>query len=110
MPGVDILPRFGKRARVQDTKLMDEVRQMPCVISGAPGPNDPSHVSSVGSHADDVPWNICPLAHKYHVELHNSGASTFAKKYPAYKAWLIKNGWEYNELLDRWLHPENKGK
>lgn len=110
MSGVDILPRFGKPARVQDTMLMDSVRNMPCVITGNPPPNDPSHVKSIGSHGDDVPWNICPLRHDLHVELHKKGASTFAKKYPAYKAWLIKNGWEYNELLDRWLHAGNEGK
>lgn len=104
MSGVDILPRFGKRARVQDTKLMDEVSEMPCVISGAPGPNDPSHVKSRGSFGDDVAYNICPLAHRYHVELHKIGAVTFANKYPAYKKWLLDNGWTFDEFLQKWTH------
>ena len=97
---------FSKKYRIQDTKLMDFVRMQPCVISGAPGPNDPSHVKSRGSHGDDVEWNICPLAHKYHQELHKIGAVTFANKYPRYRQWLLDNGWQFDEVLQKWVHND----
>ena len=95
-----------KTYRIQDTKLMDEVRNKPCVITGNPPPNDPSHCKSKGSFGDDVSWNICPLRHDLHVELHKLGATTFANKYPKYKDWLVNNGWQFDEFLKKWVHND----
>lgn len=95
---------FPKNIRIQDTKLMDQVRNKPCVITGNPPPNDPSHVKSRGSFGGDVSWNICPLRHDKHVELHKIGATTFALKYEKYRDWLTENGWTLNEFTKKWEH------
>lgn len=93
-----------KPARIQDTKLMDEVRNQSCVISGNPPPNDPHHVRSKGAQGDDVEYNICPLRHDLHKEFHDIGMTTFANKYPKFKAWLLYQGWQFNDFTNKWWH------
>lgn len=96
---------MNKTYRVQDTKLMDDTRWMPCVITGAPGPNDPHHVKSKKSGGPELPWNLCPLKHELHREFHNIGINTFANKYPAFKAWLEAAGWTYCDFRKKWFTP-----
>ncbi len=72
-----------------------------CVVSGSRGP-DLHHVKTKKSGGPDESWNLCPLSRKLHVEIHQIGLSTFANKYPKFKNWLIANGWEYVELLNKW--------
>lgn len=85
--------------------LMSQVSQMPCVITGTPGPNDPHHVRSRGAMGDDVAWNIVPLRHDLHVEFHKKGINTFTEKYPKFKDWLISKGWTWDDFRQRWMHP-----
>jgi hypothetical protein len=95
---------LGKPARVQDTKLMDEVRNQPCIITGS-REVDVHHVKSRGSHGDDVEWNLAPLTRALHTEFHKIGMVTFAKKYPLFEIWLISKGWTFDEFRQRWMHP-----
>lgn len=74
-----------------------------CIISGERNP-DLHHVKTRKSGGGDEPWNLCPLSRKYHNEIHQIGTSTFAKKYEKFTNWLLSNGWEYNELLNKWRH------
>ena len=94
-----------KTYRVQDTMLQSQVSQMPCVISGAPGPNDPHHLSSKGAMGGDVEWNIVPLKHELHQEFHKIGFVTFANKHPKFKEWLIEKGWTFDDFRKKWFHP-----
>lgn len=97
---------MSKSLRTEDSALMDQVRNSRCVITGNFPPNDPHHVKSKGSGGPDEPWNLCPLRHDLHQEFHKIGISSFAEKYPAFKSWLEKNGWEYNDHLNKWRHHE----
>jgi hypothetical protein len=96
---------LGKPARVQNTKLMDDTRWMPCAITGTPGPNDPHHVKSKKSGGPELPWNLCPLTHELHREFHNIGINSFAKKYPKFEAWLLDRGWTWDEFRQKWHTP-----
>lgn len=78
---------------------------MPCVITGNPPPNDPHHLKSKGSFGDDVEWNLIPLKHELHRELHKAGMTKFADKYPEFKKWLLTNGWIFES--DKWRRYEN---
>lgn len=72
-----------------------------CIISGAVNP-DKHHVKTRKSGGTDDIWNLCPLARKYHTEIHQIGTTTFAEKYPQFKNWLIANGWVFNDFLKKW--------
>jgi hypothetical protein len=103
MPGVDILPRFGKAARVEDTMLMDQIRQKPCLICHA-SPVEVHHLKTRGSFGSDVIWNLIPACRACHTLFHKKGISFMADKFIHFKEWLLKNGWEFNELLGRYTH------
>jgi hypothetical protein len=94
-----------KSWRVQNTKLMDQRRNEPCVITGNYPPNDPHHIKSRGAMGDDVEWNIVSLKHELHQEFHKIGINSFAKKYPKIEAWLIANGWTWDEFRKKWHTP-----
>ena len=79
-------------------------KEFRCIISGQRNP-DLHHVKSRKSGGADDDWNLCPLSRKHHTEIHQLGTTTFANKYPEFKNWLLANGWEYIELLNKWRGP-----
>jgi hypothetical protein len=74
-----------------------------CIICGCQGV-DLHHVKSRGAGGSDLDYNLMPLAHKYHQELHTIGLNTMSIKYPQVEDWLHKNGWEYEPYAERWVH------
>jgi hypothetical protein len=97
--------KYPKDYRFQDTKYQSDVSQMPCVITGAPPPNDPHHVKSKKSGGPETVWNLVSLCHEKHREFHNIGINSFAKKYPKFEAWLLDKGWTYCEFRKKWFTP-----
>ena len=95
--------KHAKTYRVQDTYLMDRVRQRPCLICHAT-PVDVHHLNTRGSFADDVEWNLIPACRTCHNLFHNKGISFMANKFFHFKEWLIKNGWIYETHLAKWRH------
>lgn len=74
-----------------------------CIICAKPNV-DLHHVKSRGSGGTDDDWNLMPLRHKYHQELHAIGMSEFIWKYPIVRVWLETNGWYYDDYAKKWLH------
>lgn len=75
---------------------------MKCVVCGAPGV-DLHHIKTRGAGGGDEEFNLMPLCHKSHVEVHNIGLLSFSKKYPEVKRWLVRNGWELL-MSKKWVH------
>ena len=80
-----------------------KVRALACVVTGRT-PVDVHHVKTKGSYGDDVEWNLIPLIHEKHMELHQLGNERFANKYINFKLWLFKNDWEFDHLKNKWVH------
>lgn len=51
------------------------------------------------------PWNLIPCCQMHHNEFHSKGTSYMAEKYVGVKAWLVSNGWEFDEFMKKWRHP-----
>lgn len=94
-----------KPKRLEDKRLIEMVRQMPCCICGAPPPSDPSHIRSRGSGGPDTAYNVLPKCHRHHVEWHQYGPSKFFKEYPQFAELLIEYGWSIFEGVSPW-HPK----
>lgn len=77
-----------------------------CTISGS-SPVDLHHVQSRKSGGGDEPWNLMPLDHRYHQELHQLGLLKMSEKYPQVKKWLSDNGWQYCTVLLKWTNKNN---
>lgn len=77
----------------------------PCIIEGKP-PVDLHHVKTRKASGTDDVWNLMPLQHKYHQEIHSIGLKKMSEKYPAVKEWLDKNNWVFCDLLKKWSHDE----
>lgn len=82
-----------------------EKRCVPCGHNGSFYPLDPEHLYTRKARPElaNHPLNIMTVCRKCHVEKGNKGMVHMANKYPNYKAWLIKNGWEFNEFLKKWV-------
>jgi len=74
-----------------------------CVVTGERGV-DLHHIKTRGSGGTDDAWNLIPLTHRLHVEVHAIGLNKFAEKYPPAKAWLLCNAWELEAFRNRWVH------
>jgi hypothetical protein len=73
-----------------------------CLISHRPA--DLHHVKTRGSGGTDDPWNLMPIARKYHTEVHAIGLTTFVKKYPQVLNWMLAHGWVFDEIKNKWTH------
>lgn len=76
--------KFPKPITKKNPKYKKWISSLPCLITQRPPPNDPHHVplkghGSKGAKTDDT--RCIPLAHHLHVEAHNIGRDSFAKKY-----------------------------
>lgn len=73
-----------------------------CIVTGKVGV-DLHHVKSRGSGGGNEVFNLMPISHELHVEVHKIGLAKFAEKYPEVTGWLKSNGWEYCDLRARWF-------
>lgn len=87
--------------------ILDKYHFMTCEVCGFYHGSTPHHVQSVKSGGTNDEWNIIPLCLRCHGEIHTIGRSTFAKKYPQFRSWLIKNGWEYDKFFNKWFHRKS---
>lgn len=103
-----------RKRRKVDRSLLESVRKLPCLgcitaenldtVRAAISDNDgrtlshPHHLKTVGSGGDDVAENVVPLCQKHHIEIHASGISAMARKYPLFASWLDGAGWSEDEL------------
>lgn len=67
---------------------------------------DLHHVKSRKSGGSDDSWNLMPLCHKHHVEIHQIGLITFSKRYNEARWWLLGNSWKINDITQKWYHEE----
>ncbi len=71
-----------------------------CVVYHTSGA-DLHHIITRKAGGLDERWNLLPVAHAIHNEIHSQGLVRCATKYPAIKEWLISHGWELQELFGR---------
>ena len=74
-----------------------------CIVTGAPG-SDLHHLKTRASGGTDDEYNLIPLSHMLHVQLHSKGLNYMADKFPAIHGWLVQHGWEWDEYSKRWIH------
>ena len=79
---------------------MKEYHERICLLCSRPA--TPAHIKGRGAGGDDFQDNIAPLCGIHHTEQGTIGMTTFSKKYSAFKNWLLSNGWEFNDLLQKW--------
>jgi hypothetical protein len=54
----------------------------------------------------EAEFNKIPLCFTHHGEVHQIGMSAFAKRWGRVDKWLIKNGWEFDEFLRKWVNAK----
>lgn len=54
------------------------------------------HIKTRGAGGTDDHWNLALLCRAHHQEIHSRGLSTFAEKYPKFKAYLHSMGWDFD--------------
>lgn len=76
-----------------------------CIVCGHAGdsfnPIEIDHIKTRGSGGSDESFNVWTLCRTHHVEKHYS-LNRFVLRWPKARAWLIKNGWEFDEFLQKW--------
>jgi len=92
-----------KPNRTVDTKLLREIRKLPCAVCLSPPPNDASHIRSRGAGGGDDDFNVTPKCRSHHMEWHKWGWRKFVVQYPQFKNILSFMGWEMDG--DKLWHP-----
>lgn len=82
--------------------------QEPCIACGTFSVDRCYHhiIARKRTKPIDEHWNLLSLCQKDHADVHQIGLSAFVKKYPKAEEWLIKNGWEFDEFLQKWRRYE----
>lgn len=65
---------------LRDPAWLKAVREMPCVLTGKPGPNDPAHIryGLGGGMGMKPPDNrVLPLSPEFHLQQHSIGERRF---------------------------------
>ena len=79
-----------------------------CIVCGAPWP-DGHHCRPRGwgnARGVDQEFNLMDLCRLHHIEVHKIGMVRFAGKYSRVADWLVRNEWEYDKFINRYLHRE----
>jgi len=64
------------------------------------------HVKHRGAGGGDEESNLMPLCFQCHTEVHMVGMLKFSSRNLKVASWLEKNGWKYDEVLNRWSRNE----
>lgn len=83
-------------------KAAKEMRKTPCVACGKT-PTDIAHVRSKKASGINKKWNLVSLCRTDHALQHLTGWRLFFQKYPHVKKHLENSGWEFEELMGRFL-------
>lgn len=86
-----------KRKRIQNKKLLKDVKKKPCVICG--DQSDSAHIKSRGSGGDDVPENMISLCRKHHQTQHRIGWFKMSQRYVEVWQTLKNNGWSFENIF-----------
>jgi len=86
-----------KNTRIKDRKLLDWIKEMPCLACGK-YPSDPCHIKTVKSGGPDLAINLLSLCRRHHSEQHQYGFFKFANKYPHVYDELKIKGWYFDEF------------
>lgn len=105
-----------KKVRIVDEKLMDAVRNLPCLGCASIDPqgareaifeneirSHPHHVITRAHGGCDVAENLMPLCWKHHREVHSTGLARFSQEYRVVHDWLEFGGWAFNGVT--WEEP-----
>lgn len=76
-----------------------------CCVTGQ-SPVDLHHLKTRAAGGGDEDWNLMPLIHSLHVEIHQIGLKRFIEKYPEARAWLIAHDWDFDLLFCKWSHRD----
>ena len=92
--------KLAKPARVKNKKLMTSYHtEQTCLLCWNPA--TPAHIKGRGAMGDDVPENMAPLCGLHHSMQGSLGMTTFSKRFPKFREWLLANGFELN-FMDQW--------
>lgn len=92
---------FQKQKRIINKKLMKSYHtDKTCLLCANPA--TPAHIKGHGAFGNQTSENLAPLCGIHHTEQGAIGMTTFSKKHLKFKSWLLANGWEFNEFLNKW--------
>jgi len=99
-----------KNKREQDREFLDYCQGKPCLICGYEQTTVGHHIKTKKSGGPDEPWNIVPLCHVHHDQVHRMGTVRFANIHPKFTAYLKYFGWEFimNSYNGKWIPPKTE--
>ena len=69
------------------------------------------HVKTKGSFGSDHKFNLMPLCDFCHTKspdsVHRIGLTPFVSNSSKVEKWMIRNGWEFDDNLNKWIAPKD---
>jgi len=99
---------FLKKKRTVDRALLDHCQGKPCLICGHEETTVGHHIITKGAGGPDEAWNLVPLCHVHHDQIHRLKTTRFAEIHPEFHEYLKYWGWGYIYTKNRgkWLQPK----
>jgi hypothetical protein len=93
-----------KSHRKIDEELIREVSKQACVVCGKRPAGEAHHIKTKGSGGGDYIWNLCPVDRFCHQRFHSKGLNHMVRRFNPVREFLIRNNWEWDATLNRWVH------
>lgn len=88
------MPAVPKPQTTKDRGLLDCYQGRACMVCAHTETTIGHHLITKGAGGPDEMWNLIPLCHVHHDEVHKIGLYRFADRYPRVLAWVEYWGWE----------------
>lgn len=98
----------AKPRRIQDKKLLERVRKLPCIVCGVEKDVQPCHVRTRGRGGPDAEFNVIPQCARCHQEQGTMPWREWAEMHPRVGKLLMELGW-YFENGKLWNDKLSKG-
>lgn len=90
-----------------DFEFKSKIRELPCIVCGAPPPSTVSHIKTRGSGGGDDAWNIVPKCGTCHREWEDN-KSMFLLKHSGFAKHLTELGWVWWETRGKFYLLHDK--
>lgn len=95
-----------KRKRIENKKLCNDIRKMPCCNCNSKGIIDVHHIKTRGAWGDDLEFNLVPFCRNCHINLHKKGTNRFVELNETFKNYIESKGWEFDDYRKKWSHKD----
>lgn len=92
--------------RVENIKLCEKIRELPCEACGSSSLIECHHIVTRARLGPDLEWNLMPLCYSCHRYWHDQPKTKFFEKFPSMIRNLIDRGFFWDNHFKKLVPPK----